>query len=86
MAILLNLVKKHSIPFYSIVVDDTTDSSNREQIVICFRWVDNSLNAHEEFIGLQQVDRIDAATITIHNLRRPSAHEYPVNKSNKTVL
>ncbi len=33
-------------------------------VVICLRWGDNSLNAHEEFIGLQQVDRIDAATIT----------------------
>ena len=43
------------------MVDETTDSSNREQVVICLRWVDNSLNAHEELIGLHQVDRIDAA-------------------------
>ena len=57
----------HSSPFYSIMADETTDSSNREQVVICFRSVDNSLNAHEEFIGRQQVDRIDAATITSHN-------------------
>ena len=54
----------HSSPFYTIMADETTDSSNREQVVIWFRWVDNSLNAHEELIGLQQVDRIDAATIT----------------------
>ena len=47
------------------MADETTDSSNREQVVICFRWVDNSLNAHDEFIGRQQVDRIDAATIYI---------------------
>ena len=57
----------YSSPFYSIMADETTDSSNREQVVICFRWVDNSLNAHEEFIGRQQVDIIDAATITFHN-------------------
>ena len=49
---------------YSIMADKSTDSSNREQVVICLRWVDNSLNAHEEFIGLQLVDRIHAATIT----------------------
>ena len=65
---------------------ETTDTSNREQVVICFRWVDTSLSAHEEFIGRQQVDRIDAATITFHNLRRPSAHASPVNKSKRTVL
>ena len=51
----------HSSPFYSIMAD----SSNCEQVVIRIRWVDNSLNAHEEFIGLQQVDRIDAATTII---------------------
>ena len=48
----------HSSPFNSIMADDTTDSSNREQGVICLRWVDNNLNAHKEFIGLQQVDTI----------------------------
>ena len=52
------------IPLYSIMADETTVSSSREQVVICLRWVDNSLNAHGEFIGLQQIDRIDAATIT----------------------
>ena len=57
----------HISPFYSIMADENTDSSNREQVVICFRWVDNSLNAREGFIGRQQVDdRIDAATITFH--------------------
>ena len=42
----------HSSPFYSIMADETTDSSNHEQVVICSRWVDNRLNAHEELIGL----------------------------------
>ena len=35
------------------MADDTTDSHNREQVVICLRWVDNSVNAHEEVIGQQ---------------------------------
>ena len=52
-------------PFYSAMADETTDSSNREQVVICLRRVDNSFNAHEELIGLQHVDRIYAATNTI---------------------
>ena len=57
-------------------------------MILCFRCVDNSLNAHEEFIGRQQVDRIDAATITFHNIikRRPLVHESPVIKSKMIVL
>ena len=29
----------HSAEFYSIMVDETTDVSNKEQAVLCFRWV-----------------------------------------------
>ena len=58
-----------SSPLYSKLAGETTDSFNRDQVVICFRWVDNRLNAHKEFIGVQQVDRIDAAKITFHNIK-----------------
>ena len=34
-----------SAPFLTIVIDEATDVSNKEQVVVCFRWVD------EEFIG-----------------------------------
>ena len=57
----------HSSPFYSIIADETTDSYNREKVVTCLRWLENSLNAQEIFIRLQRVDIIDAATITFHN-------------------
>ena len=59
--------RSQSSTFYSIMEDDTTNSSNLEQVVLYFRWVDNSLDAHDKFIRLQQVDRIDAAIITVHN-------------------
>ena len=49
--------------WYSIMADEVTDSSNKEQLIICLRWVDNHLNPHEEFIGSNCVDRIDAATL-----------------------
>ena len=49
--------------WYSIMADEVTDSSNKEQLIICLRWVDNHLNPHEEFIGLYSVDRINAATL-----------------------
>ena len=43
--------------------DVTTDTSNREQLVICLRWVDDDLFLHEDFIGMQKVERIDSETI-----------------------
>lgn len=57
--------------FLTIMVDETTDSANREQVVICMRWVDtDKLEAHEEFLGLYQVDSTDASTIlsVIHDV------------------
>lgn len=50
--------------FFSIMVDETTDQSNREQVVIVIRHVDSDLNVQEEFIGLCMVPSIDAATLT----------------------
>ena len=31
-----------STPYYSLMADEVTDSSNREQVVICLRWVEES--------------------------------------------
>ena len=53
----------HNTPFYTIMADETTDSSNKEQFVVCFRWVDDELEVHEDFIGLHMVESIDAATL-----------------------
>ena len=68
--------------FYTIMADEVTDSSNREQFVLCLRWVDEDLNPHEKFIGLHGVPNICADTLvscirdtlirmnlTIHNCR-----------------
>lgn len=49
--------------FFAIMTDECTDSANREQLVICFRWVDLDLEVHEEFFGLYQVSDIAANTI-----------------------
>ena len=50
--------------FYSIMADETTDLSNREQFVLVLRHVDEKLVANEEFIGLNKVDSIDSDTLT----------------------
>ena len=38
--------------FVTVMVDETTDASNTEQIVICIRYVDEFFEVHEEFVGL----------------------------------
>ena len=52
-----------SSPFFSIMADETSDVSNKEQLVICIRWVDENLMAHEDFIGIEHIASADAATI-----------------------
>ena len=37
--------------FFSLMVDETTDIANKEQLVVCLSWVDSHLEAHEDFIG-----------------------------------
>ena len=50
--------------YYSIMADETTDVSNREQCVLVLRHVDDDHVAHEDFIGLYKVDSIDSNTLT----------------------
>ena len=50
--------------YYSIMADETTHVSNREQCVLVLKHVDDDLVAHEDFIGLYKVDSIDSDTLT----------------------
>lgn len=45
------------------MVDETTDQSNREQVVIVIRHVDSDFNVQEEFIRQCMVPSNDAATL-----------------------
>lgn len=57
LSVLRNIIHSiHSSFFLTVMIDETTDISNKEQVVVCFRWVDKALEAHEEFISLQQVE------------------------------
>lgn len=49
--------------YYTIMADEVTDSSNREQFVLCFRSVSNSFEVSEDLIGLYNVDDITSATL-----------------------
>ena len=50
-------------PFLTLMMDETTDVSNTEQVVIVFRWVSDLLQVHEEFIGVYQVSSIKAEVL-----------------------
>ena len=50
--------------YYSTMADETTDVSNREQLVLVLRHVHDDLVAHEDFIGLYKVDSINSNTLT----------------------
>ena len=47
----------------TLMMDETTDALNSEQVVICLRWVDGSLEPNEEFIGLYQVACTESLTL-----------------------
>ena len=53
----------HNAEFYSLMVDETTDISNIEQAVLCFRWVSDDLIAHEKFVGLYGIENTEAQTL-----------------------
>ena len=49
--------------FFTIMIDETTDVANKEQVVLVLRWVDQDLIVHEKFVGLYVVPSISADTL-----------------------
>lgn len=49
--------------FFAIVVDETQDISGVEQLTFCLRWVSDDFIINEDFIGVHQADKCDAASI-----------------------
>ena len=61
--VIRDLVSKIRGGFFSIICDEYTDISNKEKLIICIRWVDKELEAHEDFLGFYNVLVIGAETI-----------------------
>ena len=40
--------------FFSIMADESSDVTNKEQLTLCIRWVDENLAIHEDYIGRRQ--------------------------------
>ena len=45
------------------MADEATDIINKEQFVICIRWVDNDWNANDDIIGLHELSVTNAETL-----------------------
>ena len=52
-----------SSDFFTIMCDECTDSSNREQLSVCIRWIKSELEPQEDFIGLYKMDNVCANDI-----------------------
>ncbi len=53
-------VSVHQARYFALMADEVTDSSNKEQLVVCIRWVDDDFEPREDFIGLHHVESIKA--------------------------
>ena len=51
--------------FFTIITEECVDSANKEQLVICFRYVDENVDVHE-FIGFYECPNILANTIVAY--------------------
>ena len=64
LSVLRDIVKQvQSASFITVMIDETADISNSEQVVIVLRWVAENLDVYEDFIGLYAVDNIQASTL-----------------------
>ena len=50
-------------PFLAVMVDETTDKSNKEQLTLVVRWVSEDFTVSEEFLGLYCLSATNAQSI-----------------------
>lgn len=51
--------------YYPIMTDEVTESSNPEQLVLCFQWADVDLYFHKDFAGINPIENIKFDTIVV---------------------
>ena len=50
-------------PFLAIMLDETTDASNKEQLTVVMRWIDENFDVFEEFLGMYNLQSTNAESI-----------------------
>ena len=48
---------------FSLIADETSDISNKEQVSICIRYCDNSFHSEEVFLGFFETSKTDSNTL-----------------------
>ena len=61
--ILRNLADEIIDSFYVTICNEYTDISNKEQLTLCLRWVDELFNIKKDFLGLYDLENIKSDTI-----------------------
>ena len=49
--VMRDLLRQIGDNYFSLICDEYTDVSNKEQLTLCLRWTDSDPGAHEDFIG-----------------------------------
>ena len=57
-------IKRVTLHWFGIIVDEATDVSNREQLNLSIRWVNDNYEVFEDPIGLFALPNTSANTIT----------------------
>ena len=60
---------------FSLMCDEYTDVSNKQQLSMCVGWIEDSLNPHEDFLGFYELPNIATDTIV-------SAFKYSLTRFN----
>ena len=64
MGVLLEVTDNiQGVDFYVIMCSEATDVKNISEFVMCLRWVDNELEAYDDFIGLKNMPNTDADSV-----------------------
>ena len=61
--VMRDLLRQIGDRYFSLICDEYTNVSNKEQLTLCLRWIDNDPEAHEDFIGFHQIPNIGADAI-----------------------
>lgn len=62
-SVLKKILTRFRKKYYGIMLDESQDVSIKEQMTVCFRYVDENFEINEDFVGLYEVPSTDADTL-----------------------
>ena len=68
-----------SATFFTLMADEVTDVSNKEQVAVCLRCVDDDFEVHEFFVGMYEVESIKADILVTYLKDVPVRLSLPVH-------